>query len=332
MKFPRILLIATALVSGFIAVSCKDDDDETLPFLTGNPEFDLPLYGKAGDTFHFTGKGVTDDNGNIPSFYWYALPVNTARDTSLTYTLTLPDTLCTVTVTCGAFAKGYNGVSASKSITIIDPDRTDGSIVGVNFSEKNDFVFTDPRDGHEYWCTTIGGKDWFKDNLAYAKNGKSLDDCEVTSEIFGFYYDWESASVSCPDGWRLSSLQDWADAAKEISGTDFGAVENMYSIAGSFMGDIYFNGEKMWEYWPGVTITGKTGLSIMPLGYALVSSQGKATFSSIMSGYATFWTADEQDEEKAYYRYIFEEQPDILIGSADKKSFAANVRCVRDHK
>lgn len=334
MKFKKILLIAAALISGACLVSCKDDDEEeTFPYLTGLPVIDLPPYGQAGDTFTFTGKGVTDDDGKSDAvgYYWYVSPFNLSRDTTRTYTLTLPDTLCTVTVNCGAFQEGYNSSTNSKSITIIKGGRNSGSITGI-LLDISDFTFTDPRDGHEYLCAVIGDKDWFKENLAYSKAGFSLEGCEIADMIFGKYYTWNEATNSCPEGWRLSTLQDWADAAKAVTGNEFAASENMYSIAGDFMGDIYFNEEKMWDYWPGVRITGKAGLAIMPLGYANISENGSAKFSSIMNGYATFWTADEKDAEKAYYRYIFEEKPDILLGSADKKSFAANVRCVRDHE
>ena len=36
------------------------------------------------------------------------------------------------------------------------------------------------------------------------------------------------------------------------------------------------------------------------------------------------------DAEKALYRYIYVKQPDIYLGQADKSSFAASVRCVRE--
>ena len=45
-----------------------------------------------------------------------------------------------------------------------------------------------------------------------------------------------------------------------------------------------------------------------------------------------FWTADEKDADQAYYRYFYDESPDLFMGHSDKASFAANVRCVRDHQ
>lgn len=134
---------------------------------------------------------------------------------------------------------------------------------------------------------------------------------------------------ACPDGWRVSSRQDWADAAKSVTGQDYALDANMYDVAGYFMGNILFNGERMWAYWPKVNITDELGLAIMPVGYAIVGET--ASFKS-MYDYAAIWTSDENGEDDAYYRYIFVEQPDIMLGCTDKTSFAASVRCVRDHQ
>ncbi|MDO5442798.1 MAG: FISUMP domain-containing protein [Bacteroidia bacterium] len=332
MRLHRILIIGAALLA-LASTSCKKDDgDDTLPYLTGYPEFDLPPYGQPGETFTFTGKGVRDDDGKDPDgYYWYIDPLETGRDTANTFSFYIPDTLCTITVTCGAFKEGYYSSSISKDLVIIRDSRVNGSLKGNRFDATTDFTFTDSRDGHEYWCTTIGGTDWFKDNLAFDGAGFPLENCPATVGLFGKFYTWEDAMVSCPEGWRLSSLKDWADAAKVLTGSDFDTHKTMASVAVDFMGDIYFNENKMWEYWPEVKITNKSGLSLMPTGYAIASGGNKARFDS-MNGYSVFWTSDTDEDGQAYYRYIYEEQPDIMLGTAGKDSFAATARCVRDHE
>jgi hypothetical protein len=52
-----------------------------------------------------------------------------------------------------------------------------------------------------------------------------------------------------------------------------------------------------------------------------------------MDKYAVVWTADvvENEEGMAYYRYIINDQPDLMIGKGDRKSFGASVRCVRSN-
>ena len=59
--------------------------------------------------------------------------------------------------------------------------------------------------------------------------------------------------------------------------------------------------------------------------------ENRTDFKS-MYEYATFWTADERDDDQAFYRYFYDESPDLFIGYSSKKSFAANIRCVRDHE
>lgn len=331
MKLHSILILTASILAGFCMVSCHKDDEETLPYLTGSPDLTLPAYGAPGDSFSFSASGVTDDDGKEPDgYYWYASPIKPAKDTSKTYSITLTDTLCTVTVTCGAYKDGYYSTSTSKSITIVRGGHENGSITGLEFDEEKDFKFTDSRDGREYWCTTIGDKDWFKENLAFTGAGVAMENCPAAAGVFGMFYTWSEAKTACPEGWRVSSLQDWADAVSAITGKSFKAKEKMYSIAGEFMGDLYFNGAKMWEYWPDVKITGTSELSVMPAGYASILSNGRGDFSSL-NEYAVLWTGDEKDEDQGYYRYIYMEQPDILIGSAGKDSFGASVRCVRDH-
>ena len=84
----------------------------------------------------------------------------------------------------------------------------------------------------------------------------------------------------------------------------------------------------MWEYWPNLgTITNASGMSIIPSGYANLSSK---SFEGIYE-YATFWTStvSESNENLAYYKYIYRDQPDVFTGEADRKSFGASVRCIR---
>lgn len=330
MDIKKYILMPLAVVMLCLFASCKKDKQETYEYLNGAPRFSLPAFGEAGETFSFKAGGVTADDGSKVTYYWYANPISTARDTSDTYSITLPDTLCTVTVNCVAYADGYYNSSTSRDITIVRAGRTNGSITGLDAQAERDFMFTDPRDGHEYMCTTIGSKDWFRENLAYKGTGTPLANCEATSDVFGRFYNWQEASTSCPEGWRLSTLDDWADAAAVALGERPGPQDRIYSVAGAFMGNIYFNGNKMWEYWPAVKITDQTGLSIIPLGYAN-RMESDTEFKS-MYDYAAFWTADGKDADQAYYRYFFEESPDMFIASASKNSFVANVRCVRDRQ
>jgi len=330
MEIKRYIFAGLAILTVLGLASCKKDKTEEVKYLTGEPRFSMPAYGVAGDSFSFKVGGVKADDGSEVGYYWYASPVFTDKDTSATYTFTLPDTLCTFTVYSTAYAKDYISTPYSQKITVVKAGREGGSITGLAFDQSKDFSFTDPRDGHEYWCTTVGNTDWFKENLAYEGSGAALENCESTSDVFGRFYSWDEAGSACPEGWRVSSLDDWADAASVILGQRPDPQTRFYGAAGGFMGDLSFNGDKMWEYWPKVKITDQLGLSMIPLGYA-VKQETNADFSD-MYDYASFWTADSMDADQGYYRYFFDESPDIFLGHASKSSFAANVRCVRDHE
>lgn len=326
MRISRFIIMSC--IAALALVSCGKDDDTTYSYLDGAPRFSLPTYGVPGDTFTFTSTGASADDGSQVKYYWYASPIQTAKDTTSTYSVTLTDSLCTVTVYCVAFADGYYSTSTSHSITVVRPGKENGSISGLDFKEGKDFRIIDPRDSREYWCTTIGGIDWFKENLAYNGAGSPLDNCEAASDVFGRFYTWDEAVTACPEGWRLSSLDDWAVAASVLLGEKPAPQDRFLSVAGGFMGDLYFNGNKMWEYWPKVKITDQLGLSMLPLGFA-IRQEKTARFNS-MYEYAAFWTSDEKDGEQAFYRYFYDESPDLFLGHSDKASFAANVRCVRD--
>ena len=139
--------------------------------------------------------------------------------------------------------------------------------------------------------------------------------------IFGRFYTWDEAQTACPEGWHLPSDAEWAALR-----TDGGDSRDIPGLAGKLMGDLYFNGDKMWEYWREVKITDELGLSVMPVGYALPAG-GEYDFDGL-SGYAAFWTSDEVNGE-GVCRYIYEDKDVVYRGLMSKTEFAAPVRCVR---
>ena len=131
MNIRRSILLGIAAASMICASSCNKDKNESLPYLTGTPQFSLPVFGTTGDTFEFKSGGVSADDGSEVRYYWYASPIQPKMDTCDVYKLVLTDSLCTVKLTCVAFAKGYNSSSYSEEITIVNPDRVNGSIRGI---------------------------------------------------------------------------------------------------------------------------------------------------------------------------------------------------------
>jgi uncharacterized protein (TIGR02145 family) len=106
------------------------------------------------------------------------------------------------------------------------------------------------------------------------------------------------------------------------------------SIAADLMADAAFNGMSMWEYWPKVgEITNKSGLAILPCGFSNLGEKADGQYpAASFSGtneYSVFWTADKVGETMANYRYVFCEQPDMVLAKGDITTFGASVRCVR---
>jgi uncharacterized protein (TIGR02145 family) len=103
------------------------------------------------------------------------------------------------------------------------------------------------------------------------------------------------------------------------------------------MANAYFNGVKLWNYWPEVgKITNESELSMIPTGFVNLgtkTSEGTYPYANFKGDYeyAAFWTADMAEEGMAYYRYIYCKHPELMIGKGDTKTFGASVRCVREN-
>ena len=177
MNLKRLMIMAAALCLAVGAVSCKkdkDDDSATSESFSGTLSVQgvLPFVLK-GATVTAKPAGLGKEKVDI-GYYWTASPLYTARDTtrrlgdpsSVTgaYECKIKDTLCTVTISCTAYATGYYTKSASAYCTIVDP-AFGGSLTNDGVSQDMPSI-TDARDGNVYYYRKIGDKDWFVRNLA----------------------------------------------------------------------------------------------------------------------------------------------------------------------
>ena len=323
-----VLLAAAAVLAG-----CKKESEKEYKSMDGGLSLSMPAYVLPGYTKTFDLDTLTTlsraDGGKIG--YSFTNPDTGKPDTLVTadgtvrhktYTVTAPDKLGTFTLRLSAFAdpdSDYLGASESVSFTVVRPGV--GSQSSITHFDLTPISLTDSRDGRVYYTTQAGGHDWMRQNLAWEGAGMPYLDCPAMTDVFGRYYTWEEAQTACPEGWRLPTDADWvalaggAEAGRDISG-----------LAGKLMGDLYFNGTKMWEYWPAVKITDETFLSVMPTGFATVG-EGTGTFQGLYT-YAAFWTADES-EGLGVCRYIYHDKDILYRGRMSKTDFAASVRCVR---
>lgn len=329
------------------AVSCKDDDGETLPSLDGL-RFSCPSFVEPGTKVILTPKGVVHPEGEGVGYYWKVTPVMTTADTTRlengldkdgnesdgSYTFEFPDSLGTYSVMVYAFADGYSGDYYQKDVMTIKGG-LDNSVTMTGILKDDPKVTVD---GIDYYYKEIAGLEWFRKNLASMVSGTGYEGYDVTSDVFGRYYSYEEALTACPDGWRLPSEEEWLSLCNALGASEADKYGIVGNVASKLFVMAYLNEIPMLEYWPEVgDITNESGLCFLPVGYSNLGerdSEGKypaAIYDGIYE-YATVWTADNVEEEDgmAYYRYLISDQSDFFVGKGDVKSFGASVRCVRD--
>ena len=303
-----------------------------------------------------TPSGTIHPDGEELGYYWKVTPTMTQYDTTRfengldkygkpsngSFTHKFSDTLKTYTVYGYAYAAGYAVKSKSEYCTVVSGGLNESiTNLGMTTSTPSEVI-----DGKTYYYTTVGGTDWLRMNVDNDNAGAPYYNCKAMNDVFGRFYSYEEALTVCPEGWSLPTEEDWIELAKAVGAdTESEAYTNIPGVAASLMGNGYFNNTRLWEYWPAVgDITNESGMSIIPTGYAMLGNKGdsvkedpnidysypNAIFKGYME-YAAFWTADTVADEEgmAYYRYIICNQPDLIIGKADIKSFGASVRCIR---
>lgn len=333
MSHRKLNILIFAIAASVCIISCKKDDEtKVTPSLSGALSFNIavPEYVLPNATITLIPSGVKHPKGDSLGYYWKVNPTKPKADTTRyengldkngkpsdgSFTFTFTDTLQTCTISGYAYAKGYSYSSKTIQSTVVKGG-IDGSItnLGLTLIANNQKITVD---GIVYPYVTVAGLDWLCRNIADTSAGEPYNNCDAMSDVFGRYYSYEEAKTICPEGWRLPTDDEWIAAAE--------AYENNMA---ALMGNAYFNDKLMWEYWPAVgDITNESGLSMIPVGYAMFSSN---TQFKGLNEYAAFWTADVVEEENgmAYYRYVICGQNELLKGKGDKNTFGANVRCVR---
>lgn len=332
MKSLRWFFLAALLAGILSAQGCKKDETTEYYYFDGYLSLSMPPFVEPGFTKTFTIDTlmtVSREDGGTIGYILRDSGVG-VNDTLVTadgvirhhdFTVTAPSEAVTNTVTLTAFADAnYYSSSVNAEYSVVRPG-LDGNGSITNFDTSSE-QFTDTRDGKQYYIVDTDKLTWMRQNLAWESAGTVYLDCTALNDLFGRYYTWEEAQTACPDGWRLPSDADWT--ALEPSAE---ADQDIPGLAGKLMGDLYFNGTKMWEYWREVKITDQLGLTAMPVGYATVA-EGDYSFTGLYT-YAAFWTSDESDG-LGVCRYVYHNKDIVYRGRMSKTEFAASVRCVRD--
>lgn len=293
------------------APGCKksDDDTTTKPSLSGLYINEAPPFVAVGTTLTFQAdiSSLTVSDGTAPTIgiYWQ---VNSSPKDTLTKDISKSnpdfkykvDTLGNYNVFCYAFAgSDYYATSTTATFKAIDPTNV---LSGIGTAEE----------------ISVKGKTWKSRNATHATAGISFRNAPILDAPLGRLFSWEEAQTVCPAGWHLPTV---AEFEASFAGAD-GKIS-----AGDLMADALFLEEKMWAYWPSVTITNQYGFNAIPLGY-IDTLDNFNTFDKY-GEYACWWTAD-QAAGLGTYLYIYQEYPTVQKGQGDKKSLAMGVRCVKD--
>jgi len=334
----RFLIISLAAVLA-VFTSCKKEEEETTKdYLLGDIELSFPEFLHPGDVLKFdvdtmsTLERVDGDTEKIGYFFTdsYGETKDTVRLTDGTivlkeYTFVVPDTLSTFSLSCSGFSEGHYNTSSSQDYTVIR-DGLNGKSSITNFEIKEtDRTFVDARDGKKYYFTTVGGVDWMRQNLAWEGSGRPFKGSPATSNMFGHFYTHSEALKSCPDGWTLPSEEDWVKLGKDL-GSDAKTGELFPDISGKLMENIRFNSERMWEYWPAVTIDNSARFSAIPVGFAQLVD-GVAKFDGY-GRYAMFWSSDVYGSQAAF-RFLYDDKTGVYFGLLEAEETALSVRCIR---
>ena len=214
-------------------------------------------------------------------------------------------------------------------------------------------------DGNVYNTIQLGDQCWMRENLRTTKfpdnttipvgsDSSSTGPCRYgpnnsisEASYSGFLYNWpavmygaasSSATPSgvqgiCPTGWHVPSNAEWTQLTDYVSSqSEYTCGNNNTYIAkalASSIGGWYSNpGNCDIGYDP--TTNNATGFSALPAG------SYDATYSYVSFHHrASFWSATENEENKAYGRFLHYNSSYVTTDAANKKS-GFSVRCVRD--
>ncbi|MFK5855417.1 MAG: FISUMP domain-containing protein [Bacteroidota bacterium] len=180
-----------------------------------------------------------------------------------------------------------------------------GSITGT---------YTDPRDGQTYNTIIIDNEKWFAENLNYTtstSNSWTYNNNPANGDIYGRLYNWEAASIACPNGWRLPSRDEWIALSDFLGGL---------SVAGGKMKE---TGTAHWNT-PNTDATNSSGFTALPGGSRSING----SFSNL--GNTTGWWSSTTEfgtykmNPGVQYNHSY-----MLIFGSDRGN-GNSVRCFKD--
>lgn len=328
----RPLRLAALLAYAALLPACAEDDDTTTyttysTYITGALDPNAHDYRLKGATILLSAAGVTSHDPNEISFQWTITGAETYTAWGQTIRYNCPANAASVTVALAASAHDAYGLSATKTITLID-DTFAAAITDITPGTP----FTDPRDGQTYQYQHIGDLDWMTQNLNWADGGaagKEYKNQPEYSILFGRYYTWnelvDPANPLCPTGWRPPTNADWENLAAALNdGQPLPFDAHWPTLGSNASADAKINNRRIWPYDPNNTKKNTHGWNALPSGKIAAPNA-----SSDNGRYGYWWSADPRDPQNAYYRYIVYNNHLCYYNHGDRQGLRLSVRCVR---
>lgn len=203
-------------------------------------------------------------------------------------------------------------------------------------------TFTDTRDGYQYKTVKINDQVWFAENLRYLPavspssvgslttahyyvydyQGNIVNEAIMHSnyEVYGAFYNWEAARISCPSGWRLPSDDDFKTLEFVLGLEPVGADMIEWRYGGDVGKQLKSN--TLWENDGGGT--NSSGFKALPAGY----KNGIPVFDDLLK-FTHFWTATADGTEKAYHRSL-RANLDGVYRNRFSRDGGFSVRCMKE--
>jgi uncharacterized protein (TIGR02145 family) len=184
-------------------------------------------------------------------------------------------------------------------------------------------TFTDKRDGKVYKIVKIGSQTWFAENLNYAAKGSVCynNDTEYC-EVCGRLYKWSTAKQSCPAGWHLPEIDEWA-MLENFVGDSLTAGTKLKSVEGWWPNTYWrmmYPSMKNWN-----DATNEYGFSALACGDGF----GDSSFSNTAGRYGLWWSTTERDTNNVFYLTMSFNEEKVGRHYAYKTNLRS-VRCVQD--
>lgn len=335
----KLLIYTLALVLGL--ASCKKNNDETLPTISGTIDYTLPLYGAIGAKFNLTAMGQPYPSD--VNFSWVCLGLNKDTVKGREVSFVIPDSLATYTVQLRIEKDGYSLRTQTRYITSVSAAKKDGSITGVVYPKE---IITDTRDNNEYPIMKIGNLYWFTENLRWAGTkdkpvGTGYAGTDIMGQtLYGRLYNWSDATENlsgsglgggpqgiCPDGWSIPTNEDWIDFATVLNNNvEVPFVDNWSKLGEKVIPqDAKFNDVQIWPFSGNTWPSNAYQWNAIPAGNCI---NDYSNFDGL-NLYAFWWSSTEKDANNANYRYIYYDQPDFPMNYSSKTGFGISVRCVK---